>query len=76
MRSRSPTDNEIALTLTLSHRNGRGNFSIKEYILTLARFSPRLIRPLADAGEGRVRVRLRPHSNFKGAFSVSRTRPI
>src|SRR5690242_737499 len=23
---RSPTENEIALTLTLSHRNGRGNF--------------------------------------------------
>jgi hypothetical protein len=29
MISHSPTDNEITLTLALSHQNGRGNFSIQ-----------------------------------------------
>jgi hypothetical protein len=28
MSLRSPTEDEIALTLALSHRNGRGNFSV------------------------------------------------
>jgi len=31
MSLRSLTENEIALTLALSHRNGRGNFSINEF---------------------------------------------
>jgi hypothetical protein len=29
MTLRSPTDNETALTLALSHQNGRGNFMIQ-----------------------------------------------
>ena len=43
----SRTDNEITLTLALSHRNGRGKFRSKEFLFfTLAR----------RAGEGRVRA--------------------
>src|ERR1043166_9134567 len=44
MNLRSPTDDEIALTLALSHRNGRGDWLAFSYP-----------RPLF-AGEGRVRV--------------------
>ena len=47
MSLRSPTSNEIALTLALSHRNGRGDFLIQD----VPDVNP---RPLA--GEGRVRV--------------------
>jgi hypothetical protein len=59
MSLRSPTNNEIALTPTLSHQNGRGNFSIQRapnafLFLTLARF----------AGEGRVRVPCLPSTLF------------
>jgi len=62
MSLRSPTENEIALTSTLSQRTGRGGFAPKNFYLTLARFSPRLIRPLADAG--RVRASSTQHRNF------------
>jgi NodT family efflux transporter outer membrane factor (OMF) lipoprotein len=47
----SPAGNQIALTLTLSHRNGRGSFSSLRVTDVLAFSHP---RPLA--GEGRVRA--------------------
>jgi hypothetical protein len=52
---RSPTDNEIALTLTLSHQNGRGNFSIQG--------APN-VNPRPLAGEERVRVWYSPNTVF------------
>jgi hypothetical protein len=46
MSLRSSTENEIALTLALSHRNGRGNFSIQRAldVVRLVSFYPRPFR--------------------------------
>ena len=61
MSLRSPTSNEIALTVALSHRNGRGDFLIQD----VPDVNP---RPLA--GEGRVRV-LCPLSVFSKEVTKS-----
>jgi hypothetical protein len=55
MSLRSRTDNEIALTLALSHQNGRGNFLIQG--------APN-VNPRPLAGEGRVRVWYSPNTVF------------
>jgi hypothetical protein len=55
MSLRSRTDNEIALTLALSHQNGRGNFLIQG--------APN-VNPRPLAGEGRVRVLCSPSTEF------------
>src|SRR5688500_838423 len=52
----TPTNDEIALTLALSHRNGRGNFLDLRDLFSYP-------RPLA--GEGRVRVRCQASTVFK-----------
>jgi hypothetical protein len=62
MSLRSPTANETALTLTLSHRNGRGDFRIFSYPRWLQPNPPKdgsapdslaeADPPLAAAGEG------------------------
>src|ERR1700754_1906140 len=58
MSLRSPTNNEIALTLALSHRNGRGHFFDPKSTRCVSFSYP---RPLA--GEGRVRV-MRPFASL------------
>ena len=55
MSLRSPTENEIALTLALSHQNGRGNFSLQG--------APD-VNPRPLAGEGGVRVLCPPSTVF------------
>ena len=60
---RSPTDKEIALTLALSHQNGRGNSSIQE--------APNM-NPRSLAGEGRVRVLCPPSTVFSKEDAKSR----
>ena len=48
MSLRSPADDQTALTLTLSHRNGRGNFSTKS-----TKCSPLLFLPSPACGRGK-----------------------
>jgi hypothetical protein len=55
MRLCPPADNEIALTVALSHQNGRGNFSIQ---------SAPDVNPRPLAGERRVRVLCPPAPVF------------
>jgi NodT family efflux transporter outer membrane factor (OMF) lipoprotein len=70
--SRSPAGDESTLTPALSHRNGRGSFSILKATDVVA-FShprplqPRLIRLRRDAGEGRVRVK---HTRHRRVFTA------
>ena len=61
---RSLTENEIALTLALSHQNGRGNFSLQG----APDMNP---RPLV--GEGLVPAQ---HRIFKGGYEEREVRKI
>src|SRR5919109_2778299 len=55
MSLRLPPENEIALTLTLSHRNGRGNFfDVKKTKCTSLLFLP---SPACGRGKGEGSVR-------------------
>ena len=59
MSLRSPTENEIALTPTLSQRTGRGGFRSEEFLS--------YPRPLCGR-EGRVRVLCAPSTLFSKEY--------
>jgi outer membrane protein, multidrug efflux system len=72
MTLRSPAGDEITLTPALSHRNGRGSFSILKATDVVAFSHPRPLQPEADpptedAGEGRVRVK---HTRHRRVFTA------